>query len=436
MPISSLLPSLSLSCSLPFLLRILPCLFSTSSFSFVFTRSSFLLFAFLSASAIDCVLSEWSDWTACSAPCGEGTHTRTRRILTAASVDPPGAACGPLSEESKCFSPRGACRQDCEMSEWTSWSSCSQPCGVGGKRLSSRRILKTGGLGGGDTCAGEPLLREEACNEEIPCVSDCEVGEWTDWSGCSASCSERRTRIEEKKQDEEMKRLRGFQAGEEGESPATTERERLEFELILKQLPGGGKRIRTRAILKPPKNGGQACPATEEIDDACNADIPCPIDCTYAQWSEWSPCSVSCGVGRRSRSREITREARFGGKPCDDLDDTIDCMADVLCVDDCEVSEWEDWTACSVTCGGGVRKRRRQVTRHRNKHAPSHLTALCKSQSGWASLRRHPHALAVRPYRLSTSVCHWGCYTYRSIYMCLSLSLCIYTRESTCVHIG
>ncbi|PHJ24164.1 thrombospondin type 1 domain-containing, partial [Cystoisospora suis] len=325
---------------------------------------------------IDCVLSDWSDWTACSAACGEGSHTRTRRILTAASVDPPGATCGPLTEEVKCFSPRGACKQDCEMSEWSSWSSCSQSCGIGGKRLSTRRILKAGGLGGGKSCAGELLVREEPCNEDLPCVSNCEIGEWTEWTGCSVSCSERRTRIEERKlENEASSLLRGFQKEneeEEGQGDSQDEtkikkrkekeqQRQLEFDLLLKQLSGGGKRMRTRAILKPSKNGGKACPPTEEIDETCNEDIPCPIDCSYAPWSEWSACSVSCGVGKRTRKREITREARFGGKPCNDLDDTIDCMADVLCVDDCEVSEWGEWTACSVTCGGGVRKRRRQV---------------------------------------------------------------------------
>ncbi|CBZ54470.1 putative thrombospondin type 1 domain-containing protein [Neospora caninum Liverpool] len=317
----------------------------------------------------DCLLSDWTEWTLCSAECGLGAQTRTRRILTPASVDPPGAACGPLAEEKKCFSTRGACKEDCELSEWSPWTPCSQSCGVGGVRTSSREIRKPGGVGGGRSCAGESLLKEEACNENIPCVGDCEVGDWGDWTGCSVSCSEWKTQEEKMKSERGARRMRSQRppqatGAREGRRLAPAFEDEAEEETgrnALASLPGGGKRMRSRAILKPEKNGGKACPPTEEIDDSCNADIPCPVECTYTPWTDWTPCSVTCGVGRQTRTREIETEARFGGQPCDNLEDAIDCMADVLCVDDCEVSEWGDWSSCSATCGGGVRKRGRQV---------------------------------------------------------------------------
>lgn len=50
--------------------------------------------------SVDCVLSDWSDWSACSAECGGGKQTRTRTITTAAANG--GEACGALTEEQAC----------------------------------------------------------------------------------------------------------------------------------------------------------------------------------------------------------------------------------------------------------------------------------------------------------------------------------------------
>ena len=40
------------------------------------------------------------------------------------------------------------------------------------------------------------------------------------------------------------------------------------------------------------------------------------VDCKWGPYSEWSPCSKTCGKGEQFRTRKIERQAENGGKPC------------------------------------------------------------------------------------------------------------------------
>ncbi|PVD29611.1 hypothetical protein C0Q70_08866 [Pomacea canaliculata] len=41
-----------------------------------------------------------------------------------------------------------------------------------------------------------------------------------------------------------------------------------------------------------------------------------PVDCRVTEWSEWGPCSKTCGYGQRVRSRRVLSHARNGGSVC------------------------------------------------------------------------------------------------------------------------
>ncbi|CAE7620635.1 THSD7A, partial [Symbiodinium pilosum] len=41
---------------------------------------------------------------------------------------------------------------------------------------------------------------------------------------------------------------------------------------------------------------------------------PLPQDCQLSEWSEWSKCTLSCGGGQKERRREVQREPARGGK--------------------------------------------------------------------------------------------------------------------------
>merc|ERR1719162_1961134 len=78
-----------------------------------------------------------------------------------------------------------ACAKDCKVTSWTAWTECSAMCG-GGTRSRTRRVVQMADHGG-EICPGENNIAE-SCNVQS-CVPDCKLGLWTPWSGCSRACN-------------------------------------------------------------------------------------------------------------------------------------------------------------------------------------------------------------------------------------------------------
>ena len=107
----------------------------------------------------------------------------------------------------------------------------------------------------------------------------------------------------------------------------------------------------------PERQGGLAgCPGEDSEVRDCSTNT-CPA---FTPWSEWSACTVSCGGGQRTAQREcvVARTEEAGAL----------CEGSSLRTEECNTGQceqwtpWAPWTSCTRSCGGGSRRRVRQCT--------------------------------------------------------------------------
>lgn len=125
----------------------------------------------------NCKVSDWSSWTDCDKPCGGGTQSRTRTIVTPASGTGTCAESTSLRESRACN--QNECTVDCQVSDW---GACSASCGGGTKT----RTVITQPKGNGAIC---PVLttpcNTQQCSTTPVTAVDCKVGEF---GACSKTC--------------------------------------------------------------------------------------------------------------------------------------------------------------------------------------------------------------------------------------------------------
>jgi hypothetical protein len=148
---------------------------------------------------------------------------------------------------------------------------------------------------------------------------------------------------------------------------------------------GGGMRTQERTITTPLKPGCpcKACPPLINTE-SCNTEA-CPAECNVTEWSSWSSCSncnLTTGVGLRRRTRLNPADGNGSAVmyvcylsttqalvDCHQIPIVIRCPSfaeqyQCPCGVDCLLGEWSQYSACSVSCGPGIKTRSRPVLQH------------------------------------------------------------------------
>jgi len=116
---------------------------------------------------VDCVMSEWSGWSKCTADCEGGVRSQTRSLMVKPKNG--GIACNTAEETEACNTM--SCDRDCTLTEWTPWEPCSVACGTGFQNSQKHVIIPTRGFGKCPKEDGPERARMQECNTQ-PCVGD------------------------------------------------------------------------------------------------------------------------------------------------------------------------------------------------------------------------------------------------------------------------
>ncbi|XP_050561058.1 thrombospondin type-1 domain-containing protein 7A isoform X1 [Spodoptera frugiperda] len=251
--------------------------------------------------ARDCALGEWGEWGPCASEPGSRAafRFRTREVIEEGSGG--GRECGATLQ-----------RATCAVSEprWAlgDWSVCSPPRALCGRALINRTVTCVDSDGvelEPTTCeaagAGPAPTQDAACR--APCPNDCVVSSWSEWSPCE-------------------------------------------------QTKWGGRRDRTRVVLRPADDGGSPCPHLVGAE-------PCsPHAYTWhvAPWDDCQPLGGSpCGEGTKKRAvRCLRSDGVFVNDsfcPNTTTTEAKESWCYVPCGVDCELSEWGPWDASACSCG-------------------------------------------------------------------------------------
>jgi hypothetical protein len=100
---------------------------------------------------VDCQVTDFSEWTPCSQKCGGGIRKRERLVVRKTAFG--GELCPALYQVKNCNTQ--SCAKPCDGATWAAWTPCTATCGGG---TSKRRAIKTK--------RGCPKTEEKVCNNQ------------------------------------------------------------------------------------------------------------------------------------------------------------------------------------------------------------------------------------------------------------------------------
>merc|ERR1719422_873777 len=205
---------------------------------------------------------------------------------------------------------------DCDLGEWDEWSSCQKTASQADGRFyynSMRtRAVEVPATGIAGKCPGR-LEEKRHCMPAGEVSANCILAEWDDWSSCRKQCYSLTSDCDE-------------------------------------------FRSRSRAVdvlaTGTGKCPGPSHPEREETELDCSSK-----DCVLGEWDDWSSCQKTASQvdGRfhysSTRTRVVDVPAKGPkGKCPEKLQEKRRCMPEGEVTANCVLGEWDDWSSCRKQC--------------------------------------------------------------------------------------
>ena len=361
---------------------------------------------------VDCVVSPWSAYGACSASCGGGTQTQTRTIVTPASNG--GAACPALTQSQSCNTQ--PCPVDCAVS---AWSACSASCGGG----TQTRTVTTAAAYGGAAC---PTLSQSCNTQACPTVTSSTssrsisattvtiTGTGFDTTaanntvtfnlgavGTVTAATSNQLTVTFTTQPTSIGSLtatvttNGQSSGSAVQvatavaaPTVTSSASNLALNAATLIIAGSGfdtiaanntvtlnngatgtvtaatSTQLTVTFTSPPTSTGSLTAVVASFGGISGSPVQvatavlAPVDCVVSPWSAYGACSASCGGGTQTQTRTIVTPASNGGAACPALSQSQSCNVQACNIPALSISNSpQTYTgspiAATVTCSGG-----------------------------------------------------------------------------------